>query len=66
MLNGDEAGKSATAKHYTTLRTLLPAVRLTTVAVPEGEDVNSLLQTHDDPGVLADLVGATKGLFFFN
>jgi DNA-binding MarR family transcriptional regulator len=24
--------------------------------VPAGEDVNSLLQTHDDPGVLADLV----------
>ena len=64
LLNGDEAGKAATGKHYTTLRTLLPAVRLTTVAVPEGEDVNSLLQTHDDPGVLADLVEYRKEFSF--
>jgi DNA primase len=56
MLNGDEAGKAATGKHYTTLRKLLPAIKLTAVAMPEGEDVNSLLQTHDDAGVLADLV----------
>ena len=66
MLNGDEAGKAATAKHCTTLHTLLPTVKLTTVAVPDGEDVNSLLQTHDDPRVLADLIGAANGLFFFN
>jgi DNA primase len=57
MLNGDEAGKAATAKHCATLHTLLPTVKLTTVAVPDGEDVNSLLQTHDDPRVLADLIG---------
>jgi DNA primase len=64
LLNGDEAGKAATGKHYTTLRTLLPAVRLTAVSVPEGEDVNSLLQTHDDPGVLADLVERRKEFSF--
>jgi DNA primase len=56
MLNGDEAGKAATAKHYATLRALLPAVKITRVAVPEAEDVNSLLQTHDDPQVLAALI----------
>src|SRR6185437_652613 len=56
MLNGDDAGRAATGKHYATLRMLLPAVKFTAVAVPEGEDVNSVLQTHDDPGVLADLV----------
>jgi DNA primase/ABC-type dipeptide/oligopeptide/nickel transport system ATPase component len=56
ILNGDDPGKAATGKHYTKLRTLLPSVKLTAVAVPEGEDVNSLLQSHDDPGVLADLV----------
>jgi len=57
MLNGDEAGKAATAKHGATLHTLLPTVKLTTVPVPDGEDVNSLLQTHDDPRVLAELIG---------
>ena len=56
MLNGDEAGKAATVKHCTTLHALLPTVKLTTVAVPDGEDVNSLLQTHDDPRVLTELI----------
>src|SRR5580692_6229168 len=64
MLNGDEAGKAATVKHGTTLHALLPTVRLTTVAVPDGEDVNSLLQTHDDPRVLADLVGGRTAFSF--
>ena len=56
MLNGDEAGKAATEKHWATLYALLPTVKLTTVAVPDGEDVNSLLQTHDDPRVLMELI----------
>ena len=64
MLNGDEAGKAATGKHYTILRKLLPAVKLTAVAVPNGEDVNSLLQTHDDPGVLVDLVERRREFSF--
>jgi DNA primase len=64
MLNGDEAGKAATAKHCVTLHTLLPTVKLTTVAVPDGEDVNSLLQTHDDPRILADLIGGRTPFSF--
>jgi DNA primase len=64
MLNGDDPGRAATARHGTTLHTLLPTVKLTTVAVPEGEDVNSLLQTHDDPRVLAELIGARTAFSF--
>jgi len=64
MLNGDEAGKAATVKHGTTLHALLPTARLTTVAVPDGEDVNSLLQTHDDPRVLAELIGGRTPFSF--
>ena len=64
MLNGDEAGRAATQKHYHTLRGLLPGVKLTAVTMPEGEDVNSLLQTHDDAGVLADLVEGRKEFSF--
>jgi len=56
MLNGDEAGRAATQKHYHALRGLLPGVKLTVVTMPEGEDVNSLLQTHDDPKILAHLI----------
>jgi DNA primase len=64
MLNGDEAGKAATIKHGATLHTLLPTVKLTTVAVPDGEDVNSLLQTHDDPRVLAELIAGRTAFSF--
>jgi DNA primase len=64
MLNGDDPGRAATARHGTTLHTLLPTVKLTTIAVPEGEDVNSLLQIHDDPRVLAELVGARTAFSF--
>jgi DNA primase len=64
MLNGDEAGKAATAKHYHTLKSLLRGVKISQVAVPDGEDVNSLLQTHDDPRILVDLIGARKEFSF--
>jgi DNA primase len=32
--------------------------------VPDGEDVNSLLQTHDDPRVLAELIGQRTAFSF--
>src|SRR6185312_1408947 len=65
MLNGDDAGRAATMKHATAVRALLPEIALTTVAAPDGEDVNSLLQTHDDPRVLAELIG-TRTEFSFS
>jgi DNA primase len=65
MLNGDEAGKASTQKHCHTLRGLLPGVKLTAVTMPEGEDVNSLLQTHDDPKILAHLI-EQRTLFSFS
>ncbi|MES1250314.1 MAG: CHC2 zinc finger domain-containing protein, partial [Chitinophaga rupis] len=63
MLNGDEAGEAATVKYYETVRNLLPAVKITKVPVPVNEDVNSLLQTHDDPRVLVDLIGQRTDFF---
>src|SRR6185312_15933675 len=64
MLDGDDAGKAATMKHGTALQALLPKIKVTTVELPEGEDVNSVLQAHDDPRVLADLIGSRKALSF--
>lgn len=64
MLNGDDAGRAATTKHGTTLHALLPTIKLTTVAVPDGGDVNSLLQTHDDPRVLTELIGGRTAFSF--
>lgn len=60
MLNADDAGRSAVQKHSSTLSNLLPAVKITHVELPEGEDVNSLLQTHEDPQILADLIEQRK------
>ena len=64
MLNADEAGEAATAHHYTTLHKLLPDIKITKVPVPQGEDVNSLLQTHDDPRVLVELTDARREFSF--
>jgi DNA primase len=63
MLNADDAGKAAAAKHYNTLKNLLPDVRITCAHLPDGEDVNSLLQSHDDPKVLSDLIEQRKEFF---
>lgn len=64
MLDGDDAGRAATTKHATMLHTLLPDVQLTVVPVPDGEDVNGLLQTHEDPRVLSELIGARTEFSF--
>ncbi len=56
MLNADEPGEVATAKHTVTLKQLLPEIKISKVTLPAGEDVNSLLQSHDDPKILSDLI----------
>lgn len=62
FLNGDEPGRKATAKHAATLRTLKPGIKITSVNVPENEDVNSLAQAHD-PGIFTHLL-EKRSLFF--
>ena len=56
LLDGDDAGRAATEKHYNILQQLLPEIPITQVLLPEGEDVNSVLQAHDDPQCLAGLI----------
>ena len=63
MLNADAAGEAASEKHYSTLKSLLPEVKISKVELPEGEDVNSVLCTHDDPRVLVDLIEQRKDFF---
>ena len=64
LLNADDAGKAATQKHYSTLQQLRPAITITQVILPDGEDVNSVLQTHDDPKILLDLIEQRTGFSF--
>lgn len=63
MLNADEAGEAAMQKHYSTLRELLPEMKISKVELPQGEDVNSVLQGHDNPKVLSDLIERRKDFF---
>ena len=56
MLNADEPGEVATAKHTVTLKQLLPEIKISKVTLPAGEDINSVLCTHDDAKVLSDLI----------
>jgi len=60
MLNADDAGRTATEKHAATLHHLLPEVQISVVNLPDGEDVNSVLQGHDDPAILPHLIDQRK------
>ncbi|MBL7760520.1 MAG: toprim domain-containing protein [Sediminibacterium sp.] len=63
MLDADEAGDAAVNKHYSTFKRLLPEVRITKVSLPDGEDVNGVLQAHDDASILYDLIEQRKEIF---
>jgi DNA primase/DNA-binding MarR family transcriptional regulator len=63
MLDADEAGEAAVNKHYATLKQLLPEVTITKVNLPQGEDINSVLQAHDDATVLHDLIEQRTEIF---
>lgn len=62
FLNGDEAGKQATAKHSVTLHELLPNVIISGVTTPDDEDVNSLIISHE-PAILEHLIGERQIIF---
>jgi DNA primase len=62
FLNGDEAGKKATAKHAETFKNEYPNLRISNVHVPENEDVNSLLQAHQ-PEIFQHLLESRSNLF---
>jgi DNA primase len=64
MLDNDEAGAAATVKHSNTLQNLLPNVKITTTNLPQGEDVNSVLQNHDEPKILIDLIEQRTAINF--
>jgi len=59
FLNGDQAGIKAVEKYAPMLKAEYPNVTISNVAVPENEDVNSLLQGHSGE-ILEHLVNARK------
>jgi DNA primase len=60
-LNADAPGAEATKKHAATLQALYPSITITQVYMPDGEDINSLAQTHSDSGIFRDLLEARQG-----
>ena len=48
ILDGDLAGRAATKVHAQVLAKLYPGIKLTEVILPDGEDVNSMLVSHDE------------------
>lgn len=59
FLNGDEAGNKAVAKYAPMLKAEYPNLKITSVAVPQNEDVNSLLQGHSTE-ILTHLIDTRK------
>jgi len=53
-------------KHAATLAGLLPQVKITAVRLPDGEDVNSLLHTHDDSSILIDMISQRQSVSFYS
>jgi len=47
-LDGDEAGRKATAAIAAELRAVRPGLKVSTLAVPEGEDINGMWVSHAD------------------
>ena len=64
MLNADEAGDAATHKHAHHLHNLYLQLRITQTSLPAGEDVNSVLCTHDDAGVLQNIIEGRSDFLF--
>jgi DNA primase len=65
FLNGDEAGREWTKKHSETLHQLLPNLTISTVATPDEEDINSLIQGHEAE-ILQHLINERQLLFSSN
>lgn len=63
-LNADQPGAVATNKHGQMLQTMRDSWRVTTVAMPAGEDINSLAQTHADPQIFIDLLAVRTDFIF--
>ena len=63
FLNGDEPGRAATEKYSKMLKESYPHLKITVVPVPDGEDVNSLVQGHE-PAILTHLIEKRKEFLF--
>jgi DNA primase len=65
FFDGDEAGRKAVEKYTEQLKALKPGITISSVNTPEGEDPNSLLQSHEQE-ILTHLIENRVTLFSSN
>ena len=63
FFDGDEAGREGTKRIAEKLHQLQPEIKISSINTPEGEDVNSLTQSHES-GILSHLVESRTPLSF--
>ncbi len=63
FFDGDEAGNKAVEKYNKELQQLKPDVKISKVATPEGEDINSLLDGHEAE-ILTELISHRQPFLF--
>jgi DNA primase len=61
FMDGDEAGRKAIETYAALLKVMKPGVIISQVNTPEGEDINSLVQSHDE-GILQHLIESRKSI----
>jgi DNA primase len=59
FFDGDEAGREGSKRIADKLHQLRPEIKLSSINTPEGEDVNSLAQSHE-PEIFAHLIESRK------
>jgi DNA primase len=62
FFDGDEAGRKAVVKYTEQLKAIKPGVTISNVNTPEGEDPNSLVQSHEKE-ILTHLIDQRQTLF---
>jgi DNA primase/DNA-binding transcriptional regulator YhcF (GntR family) len=62
FLDGDEAGRKATEKYSKEIHEILPEITISKTKTPEGEDANSLIQSHEK-GILNYLIEKRKLIY---
>ena len=63
FFDGDAAGQGAVKKHAELLHNQNPAIKISYVETPQGEDVNSLVVSHQ-PGILSHLITSRREFSF--
>ena len=62
FFDGDEAGMAAVRKYAEVIKGMFTSITITNVNTPKGEDVNSLLQSHNNPEILQHLITERRPL----